>query len=214
MILRIASIVFFIGAICVGIVAPINISAETATVNSLQPLSIAQLEQQQPGATVLVEAQISPKTPKEIDEYVAYWRQKPKVNTNKSSSSSEEWETEFTVTPPLVLDMPDGQVRVTNDSYSLGEVSGWERIDFPEGTRRIGGLRAGDPVVAFGTLRSNSDGVNLEANTVSYGTKQDYLASQRIFWWVAVGLGIMCAVASTVLGVIAFRVSRPATRKL
>lgn len=213
LIIRIACVVFFVAAICVGIIAPRSISAETAKVNILEPLDITQLESAQPGATVLVEAQISPKTAREIDDFVAYWRQKPKERTDRDSSSSDEWETEFTVTPPLILDLAGNQVRVTNDDYSLGSVSNWQQIDFPEGRRRIGGLRVGDPVVAIATVRSNSDGINLEASVVSQGTKASYLAGQRIFWWVAVGLGIACAIASVILGFIGFR-PRPAARRI
>lgn len=199
LIVPLVAVILIIVAIGVGIVAPVYLSRGSAAVEALTPLSITELEQAQPGMPVAVEGRINLNVPTEYNVYAAYWLQKPRNNTSERRNSSDDWETDTVVTPPLLLDLPDGPVRVVNEDYNLGSVSDWQDIDSEAGPRRIGGLRVGDPVFAIATLRSNNDGVRLEASVVTRGTKASYLADQRIAWWICVSLGAVCGIAAIVL---------------
>lgn len=204
MIPRIAGIIFILAGIGVGGILPFFISHDMATIQELSPLTMAQIEHQTVGATVLVEGRVSAKNPVQFADFVAYDQERPRETSSRSSTESDRWENDITIAPPLTIDLAEGSVRVTNPDYILSADGRWQEVDMPEGHRRIVGLRADDPVVVISTLQGNNDGVQLEASVVAAGTKASYLAGQRFGWWMTVGLGALSFVVGIVL-LIVFR---------
>lgn len=174
-----------------GLLAPWMIYRNMQRVATLEPLDVAALAQRAPGDAVLLEGTISERNETQWRSYVAYIREAyvRETRSGDNSRSDYTWETDLTVTPPLLLDLPDGSVQVVNDGYGLGTRKAFEVANTREGQRRFSGLQLGDPVVAIGTLRAADGGVSITAEVVSHGSKAQYLADERMWIYVTALLG-------------------------
>jgi hypothetical protein len=103
------------------------------------------------------------------------------------------------VTPPLKVELDNETILITNDTYNLGTLQNQREVRINNEPRRISGIRQNDPVVVIGKLRSNNDGITVEAEVVSVGTKSDYLEGQNTAWWIAVLLGSVFSLVGSVL---------------
>jgi hypothetical protein len=194
-----------------GVLAPTMIYRNMQRVATLEPLSMAALSARAPGDAVLLEGRISERNETQWRGYVAYIREEyvRETGSGDNSRSDYTWETDLTVTPPLLIDLPDGSVQVANDGYGLGTRKEFKVANTREGQRRFSGLQLGDPVVAFGTLRSVDDGVAIAAEVVSRGTKAQYLADERMWIYITGALGGMfLLVGLFLLGVLLWGVLR------
>ena len=125
---------------------------------------------------MLIEGQISARTPTRFRTFVAYMLEQHVLDADLS----DRWVPAGRVTPPLWIDLPDGQAQVINGAYQLvNPLATW----LQPGTQtsnpvRYSGVEVGSRVVAIGIAVPGAEGVALFANVVSGGTRSDYLAAQ------------------------------------
>lgn len=191
-------IIFLIVGLIVGLGLPWFISQDSARVSAIAVSNLASLNQQQPGSEVVFEAQISPASEEQFDDYVAY-RQERQERVRRDGKYQTEWRNELSVTPPLKVELDNETILITNDTYNLGTLQNQREVRINNEPRRISGIRQNDPVVVIGKLRSNNDGITVEAEVVSVGTKSDYLEGQNTAWWIAVLLGSVFSLVGSVL---------------
>lgn len=197
-ILLVVGIIFLITGLIVGLGLPWFINRDSARVSAIAVSNLASLSQQQPGSEVVFEAQISPASQEQYDDYVAY-RQERQERVRRDGRYQTEWRSELSVTPPLKVELENETVQITNDTYNLGTLQNQREVRINNEPRRISGIRQNDPVVVIGKLRSNNDGILVEAEVVSVGTKADYLAGQNNAWWIMVILGSLFTVVGSIL---------------
>lgn len=196
--LLVMGIIFLIVGLIVGLGLPWFISQDSARVSAIAVSNLASLNQQQPGSEVVFEAQISPASEEQFDDYVAY-RQERQERVRRDGKYQTEWRNELSVTPPLKVELDNETILITNDTYNLGTLQNQREVRINNEPRRISGIRQNDPVVVIGKLRSNNDGITVEAEVVSVGTKSDYLEGQNTAWWIAVLLGSVFSLVGSVL---------------
>jgi hypothetical protein len=196
--LLVMGIIFLIVGLIVGLGLPWFISQDSARVSAIAVSNLASLNQQQPGSEVVFEAQISPASEEQFDDYVAY-RQERQERVRRDGRYQTEWRNELSVTPPLKVELDNETILITNDTYNLGTLQNQREVRINNEPRRISGIRQNDPVVVIGKLRSNNDGITVEAEVVSVGTKSDYLEGQNTAWWIAVLLGSVFSLVGSVL---------------
>jgi hypothetical protein len=196
--LLVVGIIFLIVGLIVGLGLPWFISQDSARVSAIAVSNLASLNQQQPGSEVVFEAQISPASEEQFDDYVAY-RQERQERVRRDGRYQTEWRNELSVTPPLKVELDNETILITNDTYNLGTLQNQREVRINNEPRRISGIRQNDPVVVIGKLRSNNDGITVEAEVVSVGTKSDYLEGQNTAWWIAVLLGSVFSLVGSVL---------------
>ncbi len=150
----------------------------------LAPLGVAALEDSPPGREALVEGVVSARNRALFQEMVAYVREEYR---GTDSEGDALWSEDERRTPPLWLDLPGGTARLADGAYTLDspaqrwqEPGGLTWNGFAgEGTKRYRGFRAGDPVVAIGTLVAGPEGPQLRAEFVAGGTRAGYIDRQR-----------------------------------
>lgn len=187
----------------VGLVFAVGISFiagnDIARIKRLEPSSVAALSDGAPGREVLLEGRISATMPAQFRDYVAFIHE---VDVDQRVGK-EDWDEVERVTPPLTIELPDGNVRVENSDYNFG-------ISAPvtEGNDKYTGYRAGDPVIVLGVLRSNDDGAQITADIVGEGTVESYMQRARIFQWVFIGMGSVFTLIGIGLLAVALRSRR------
>ncbi len=196
--------IFLIAGLIVGLGVPWFISQDSARVLALPVSDLASLSQQEPGSEVVIEARISPESKKQFDDYVAY-RQERQERVRRDGRYRTEWRTELTVTPPLKVELENETIQIRNDTYNFGELQNQREVRINNELHRISGIRHNDSVVVIGKLRSNNDGIVIDADVVSVGTKSDYLDSQNEAWWIMVILGWLFIIVGSLLIWLGFR---------
>lgn len=166
-------VLFLIAGSGVAILAAVSGTQEIARAERLAATTYAALTNSSIGREVLIEGKISTKNPVKTRAYVAFIREEV---TGRSTDNKRNWSERERVMPPLLLDLPDGAVRIANDSYEFGPISVSE-----DGNQRFRGLIINQPVVAVGMLTQTEDGVAITADTIAPGTRAEYIAGLRRF---------------------------------
>lgn len=171
-----------------GVLLPMLFSAEIARVERLQPSSFAAFEDGAPGREVLIEGTLSPRSRTSPDGLIIYVRSVAGVDAD----GDRIWVEAERVQPPLLIALSGGLAQV-RDGYGL---NGGLPVVVEQDALRIEGLRAGDSVLAVGTLVQGQEGIELDADFVAVGTRQAYLDENRtaalffsIFGWALIGAG-------------------------
>jgi hypothetical protein len=181
-----ATALALLGALCLllgtlfSLGATVSIGANAARVERLEPASAAIVAARAPGRDVLVEGRISPATPLASPPLVAYVVERPGPDSS--------WQIAERITPPLLVDLDDGQVRVVG-SYALDATS-WS---VPQPDARLRGFIPGDPVTVLGLVVAG-DQPTIQAELVLGGTRESYIGasrSQRPFGPRALGFGLL-----------------------
>ena len=153
-------------------------SSATDRAERLQPVTGDQLRELSDGQEVLIEGTLDPRTPTRFQAFVAYERAR---HVTDNDLTSDIWQVEEQVTPPVWIALADGQtVRVNNASYQLRHpVSTWVQPgNSGRSPVRYSGLQIGDRVMAIGALVSSAEGPILTASVVAGGTRAEWLADE------------------------------------
>ena len=191
---------FTIVGLIFAIVVPISTGREIARAERLPRLAAGELGARPAGTEVLVEGRIDDRTPIVFRTYVAYEREEYR-DRERSGSGGTDWFRDERVTPPLVLDLSPGIVRVANDGYHLGNTPvRWQESTIltwdsarGEGTKRYRALERGDAVVAIGTVIDDAGGRAIAAELVTRGTRATYIADARRLVRIFTVLGAILA---------------------
>jgi hypothetical protein len=172
-----AGLLFACGALLCGLVALYSSIRAAGRVRGHTPVPAVVLEDTRPGEAVLVEGHISSRNAVRSHDFVAYIREWRAVDEDDAGS----WSVSERVTPPLLLELPDGLVRIENHDYELQDahVVEEERAFGEPSTTRYKGFAVGDPVVAVGVLTSRVEVPQIEADFVARGTRESYIARRR-----------------------------------
>ncbi len=197
--------VFLAVGIGVGVFATRSVQAELARAEALQPSSAAALRQRGLGSEVLVDGMIDRRTPVQFRSFVAYEQAEYR---GTDDDDDQVWVVEERVLSPLLVDI-GGPLSIAAGYRLEGWHERWQDTDglrwngfTGEGTKRYDGLVAGRPVMAIGAVASGREGIELRAEFVYAGSRDEYLASRRsttafLPWFGAifglVGLGLMSA---------------------
>lgn len=172
--------------VLMGLVLPISFGDDIARVERLTPISFVAFEDGAPGREVLVEGALSPDNPASPEGLIVYTRSVMELD----SDGDRVWREAASVRPPLLVELPGGAVRVRG-GYAL---EGTPPADIERADERLRGAAAGDAVIAVGTLVEGPEGIELRAEFVGFGTRDDYLERNRvalrfsrIFGWMLLG---------------------------
>ena len=175
-------------AILYGFVSTFQVS----TLSTAPSFDLSALEAAAPGEEVFLEGTVSEKNPLQLRAFAAYYQElydgqsctregdSPVGNRNRTSCTLH-WITEERVTPPLWLDLPDGQVRVLNDDYEIVYAANWqpsEQLIIQE-TIRYQGLEIGRPIFARGVVARDPEGVGLTAEFIAGTDRESYFANEQ-----------------------------------
>ena len=148
----------------------------------LQPVSAAELKQLPNGQVILIEGRISASTPALFRSFVAYVRENHQTDNDLMS---DIWLGAEKKTPPLVIDLADGQqVHIINQNYALYNLPGVWRQPGNSGQNpaRYRGLEVGDQATVIGVLINHGVHPEIVAGIVAGGTRADYIASDNRPW--------------------------------
>jgi hypothetical protein len=154
-------------------------------------MTLAQLSQTAVGTDVVIEGTLSRQMPTVVQGLVAYRLEA----VDRDTKGRSHWDTVKRYTPPLLVDVFDGVVRISNDTYLLQDVPivGSESKD-----RRYRGLKPGDQILAVGTLTANQilnphNALPISADFVAAGSKTSYLAAEHQEVWILRAFGLLFA---------------------
>jgi hypothetical protein len=177
-----------------GLLLPWLFDADLARVRRLEPLSYFAIEDGAPGREALIEGRLSERSSPGPEGFIVYRRYVATVEPD----GDRAWQQVELVRPPLLIELPGGLVRVAGDYTLQGTLERYE-----QGPLRLEGLRAGAPVIAIGELVEGQEGIELRADTLAAGTRDDYLRSTgdasaffSIFGWSF----IICSAAMLAAG--------------
>jgi hypothetical protein len=176
----------FVGAaLLCGLVALYSSQRAANRVKGLTPVTVAVLEDSQPGHKVLIEGHISGRNPVQplSPGFVAYIREEREIHTDDEGTPEPgSWSERGRVTPPLLLELSGGLVQIENDDYDLengrtveDEPSFFDRYS----DTRYKGVEIGDPVIAVGVVGAAAEPPQIKADFIARGTQTGYIASQR-----------------------------------
>jgi hypothetical protein len=161
--------------------------AATAAADRAEQLPLLTAQSVERGAVdqeAIVEGRISARNPARFREFVAYIREE---YHGTDDDGDPDWREDERVTPPLLLELDDGPVQIENSSYRMenppsrwqdsGGLS-WNGLT-GEGTKRYLGFTAGAQIVTIGRIVEGREGLALEAEFITAGTRADYMANQR-----------------------------------
>lgn len=156
---------------------------------------------------VIVEGVVSARNPARFRDFVAYVREEYQ---GTDEDGDADWREDERVTPPLLLELPDGLVEIMNDTYRMqsppqrwqeSNTLSWNGLS-GEGTKRYEGFAANQPVMALGRIVRGQEGQALEAEFLYGGDRAAYVARQRsdaamlpIFGLIFGGVGAIMALA-------------------
>ena len=188
-------LVFLAIGILLATVGARQAGAEAARAERLQPLTVATLDDSQPGREALIEGRISDRNPALFQEFVAYIREEYRGSDDQDR---EKWEEDERRTPALLIEVVDGNVQLTDGRYVLDNPPhtwyesqssrAWNGLT-GEGTKRYRGFQAGDAALAIGTLVAGPEGLELQAERIYGGTRSSYIADrqQTALWMPRIG---------------------------
>jgi hypothetical protein len=156
-------------------------AARAARAERLQSVSAASLTDSAPGREVLLEGQVSARTPAVYRAFVAYVREEYRSRF-MLGGDSQHWEEAERVTPPLVVALPDGEARIANDNYLFDTTAFTMREAEPtltKGAIQSRGYRAGDPALAVGTVVVDGGERAVAAEFLYAGSRAAYIAEMR-----------------------------------
>lgn len=154
-----------------GVLMPWLFDADTARVRRLQPISYVAFEDGAPGREALIEGRLSERNRAGAEGFVVYTRYVAQVEAD----GDRVWRSVETARPPLLVELPGGGlVRVRGDYTLSGSLESEER-----GPLRVEGLRAGAALIAVGELVEGQESVELQADLIAAGARDDYLRSSR-----------------------------------
>lgn len=205
LILMAAGVIFLIGGVSVGIfmTRAARQAAERAT--RLSPATVRDIERSAIGAEALVEGVIDARNPTRVRNFVAYVREEYRgIDT---TNNREEWKEDERWTPPLLVQVTDGAVRIANDTYRIEEPPvQWQESDrlewngfSGEGTKRYRGFEAGNSVTTLGRIVDSLEGRAIEAEFIFGGTRSQYIAYQRATMSIAPIAGLIAGGIGTVM---------------
>lgn len=181
-------------------------SARAARAERLEPISAVALADIAPGREVLLEGQISSRTPALYRSFVAYTREEYRSSQLGwlGGDSSQRWEVVEQSTPPLVIALADGEARIANDDYALDTTAFTFREAGPtvtKGAVQSRGYRVGDPALILGTVVDAGGQRAVRAEFIYAGTRATYVAEMRALARRSLPIGgvfLFVCVASTV----------------
>jgi hypothetical protein len=205
-------IVLLVVALLSGIVGAVLLydapayAARAARAERLQPASAAALAGSAPGREVLLEGRVSKRAPAVYRSFVAYVREEYRSSQLGwlGGDTSQRWEVVEQVTPPLVVALRGGEARIANDDYLFDTTAFTVREAEPtltKGAVQSRGYRAGDPVLAVGTVVDASGERAVAAEFVYAGTRAAYTAEMRRLARQSLPIGgalLVVCIASTV----------------
>lgn len=147
-------------------------------VRGLRPVTVARLQSIRAGREVLVEGRVSSRNSVRSHGLVAYVRESREFDEEDSVG---RWFESARVTPPLLLELQDGLVQISNDDYGLEDPHIIEEAgSFGEpSTTRYKGLEADDPVIAVAIVVDGRERPEIDADLIARGTRASYLARRR-----------------------------------
>lgn len=185
-----------------GLLLPIYSTGAANRAERLTPVPAAVLEDSQPGQEVMVEGRVSSLNPAQYGPFVAYVREERQVNVDKGTPVAGSWKEVERVTPPLLLELPDGPVQIENRSYNL---VGARTVEKPGSglyrytDSRYSGIEAGDHVMAIGSVVAAAERPQIYAEFVYRGSRAQYIGGQRSAVLFGIVGGIVLAVAGGAL---------------
>lgn len=215
------------GCAAVGLLAGLapHFRREIARVERLPTVDAAELAQSPAGREVLLEARIGRDNPAPFRQFVAY--EQEAYNGRRCEGNNDSClDFERAVTPPLLLELPDGQIQLVGGGYAIKRPTvHWRDYDYSPGrdpatgepSRRYAGFEAGNAVVVVGAVVMGPEGPAIAAEWVAGGTRAEYLASLRDPGAEVSRAGILCALGAVLLlglcaRVLWFVARAPATR--
>jgi hypothetical protein len=178
-----------------GVPLPTNKAVRRA--ERLAPLSMERLRVLPLGSEVLVEGRIAGENSPLFRSFVAY-------DQSRYRKTYKSWEIYKQATPPLVLEVPGGSIRIANSNYALLSPPFFWKDDL----NRYQGFRQWDSVMAIGTLSKEGDALTLSAELLYGGSRASYIAGEqgenRVRFWlgpVLLGWGLGFALAGVALKV-------------
>jgi hypothetical protein len=169
---------FVCGALLCGLVTLYAAFRAASRVRRLTPVTAVALEGTRTGDDVLIEGRVSDRNPVRSQGFVAYVLEWREIDEEGEPGS---WSVSARMTPPLLLELPDGLVQVGNDDYELEDahtIEEEEAFDEPS-TVRYKGIAVGDPVLAVGVAVGGSEHPQIEADFIARGTRAEYVARRR-----------------------------------
>lgn len=169
-----------------GVIFPLVFDADIARVEALRPISFVAFEDGAPGREVLVEGVLSPRNPASPEGLIIYTRS---VATT-DSDGDRTWREVESVRPAVILELQGGVVPV-RAGYSL-DGSLPTQIERPG--ERLNGVMSGATVIVVGTLAEGPEGIELQAELLSVGTREEYLTRNRqlLVFFRVFGYALLC----------------------
>ena len=164
-------VIFIVVGVGVAWLFPRFIYREANRVEEMVSITATNLADVSVGGEVLVEGRISHRNPVQTRDFVAYVTEEREVDED----GDEHWWELDRVTPPLLLELPDGIVQIENSTYGFRDT----KPTAQSGDIRYEGLAVGDRVIAVGVLVSRTEPPQITAEFIAPGTQASYVASQR-----------------------------------
>ncbi len=184
LILGAASVLAGAGMGYVGVSSYRSASAAAA----LERLSAASLSEGQAGQQGYIEGVLSSSNPAESHGLVLFYESELYGFRRRSSSDGQRtkepiWKRVNRRLPPLTVEQADGPVRIFGE-YSVTFLGSDPSIMTTEGlepgvTRRFEGLRAGQQVVAIGTVATGTNGPGLQARRLASGDMASFRSGEQ-----------------------------------
>ncbi|MEM7030258.1 MAG: hypothetical protein AAF629_11875 [Chloroflexota bacterium] len=196
--LLIVGVVFLTFGGAVAFFFPYEAEKRAERVAAMQPKSVTQLGDTLAGTPVMVEGVVSIENPILVRSFVAYKVKECTTDTD----GDEDCDLKATVTPPLIIELPDGAVHISNDAYALnGRFS-----VYTEGNLDYVGLEVGDIIVTEGTLATQDGSPRITVDYVYLGNRADYIASLqsegRFVWYLGIFFAFLGGVFLLIVGAI------------
>lgn len=183
-----------VGALLCGLVGLFSSIRAANRVRKFNAVSAAALEASVAGQQILVEGTISDRNPVRSHGFVAYVQESREVDED---GNAESWSVTARVTPPLLLELPDGLVQVGNEDYDVQDahtIEGEGSFDEPS-TTRYRGLAVADPVLVVGAASAGPELPQIEADFVARGTREEYIARRSLAGTIFCAFSVVVAVA-------------------
>ena len=166
--------------------------AELTVTGHLTPLTLAQLQSAPDGSDVVIEGRIAPENATPLDHLAIYVRE-DHLAADLAGYSEERQ------TLPIVIALPNGQVRVVNGDYDFQNPMTAIKVPGQQGDLRLySGLAIDERVTVVGSVQRDAQGVALRARVVTGGTWAEYrlraaapIGLAALLLSVIVGLGLI-----------------------